>query len=168
MLKRLNIRDEFDEKYPVWATSIIRYCKDTQIKSSSLQSETKDTKDMNDGTLVTCVEHVELDLSIIPLDVIYGKQCKLIMGITLSCALSPSSRLSLGSLSLTESVALVALRCLALLFIPTKTKKIGENIPFILQVVPVSVIIDPTNSGRSMHFPSHLSCHNYFPTLVKM
>lgn len=49
ILKKLNIRDEFDEKYPVWARSIIRYCKDTQIKSTSLQLETKDTEDKNDG-----------------------------------------------------------------------------------------------------------------------
>ena len=49
VLKRTNIRDEFDEEYLVWARSIIHYCKDTQIKSTSLQFETKDADDMNDG-----------------------------------------------------------------------------------------------------------------------
>ena len=33
---------------------------------------------------------------------------------------------------------LLALRCLALLFAPMKTKKLEENIPYIMKVVPVS------------------------------
>lgn len=35
--------------------------------------------------------------------------------------------------------ALMALRCLALLFAPMKQKKLETNIPYILKIVPVSV-----------------------------
>ena len=39
-----------------------------------------------------------------------------------------------------DIVASMALRCLALLFAPIKTKKLEEDIPFIMKVVPVSCI----------------------------
>ena len=35
--------------------------------------------------------------------------------------------------------ALMALRCLVLLFAPMKTKKLETNIPYIFKIVPVSV-----------------------------
>ncbi len=38
-----------------------------------------------------------------------------------------------------DCCAMMALRCLALLLAPLKTKKLCENIPFILKVVPVSL-----------------------------
>ena len=38
----------------------------------------------------------------------------------------------------TDKCALMALRCMAIMFTPTKTKKMGDNIPYIMQVVPVS------------------------------
>ena len=39
----------------------------------------------------------------------------------------------------TAHCALMALRCLALLFAPMKTKKLETNIPYILKILPVSV-----------------------------
>ena len=37
-----------------------------------------------------------------------------------------------------EHCGLMAIRCLCLLFVSTKTKKMGNDIPFIMKVVPVS------------------------------
>ena len=38
-----------------------------------------------------------------------------------------------------EKSGIMAIRCLALLFSPLKTKKLGESIPFIMKVVTVSI-----------------------------
>ena len=38
-----------------------------------------------------------------------------------------------------EHCGLMAIRCLCLLFVSTKTKKMGNDIPFIMKVVPVSL-----------------------------
>ena len=44
------IRDEFEEKFPLWAKAILRYCRDTQVKSTALQLETIDfTSDSDEG-----------------------------------------------------------------------------------------------------------------------
>ena len=43
--KENNIRDVFEEKFQLWAQSIIMYCKDTQIRSSAVQLETCDYSD---------------------------------------------------------------------------------------------------------------------------
>ena len=41
-----------------------------------------------------------------------------------------------------DVIVFMALCCLSLLFAPIKTKKLGENIPYIMRVVPVSVCIN--------------------------
>ena len=44
------IREEFEEKFPLWAKAILRYCRETQVKSSALQLETVDfNDDLEDG-----------------------------------------------------------------------------------------------------------------------
>ena len=44
------IRDDFEEKFPLWAKVILKYCKETQVKSSALQIETEDFyDDLDDG-----------------------------------------------------------------------------------------------------------------------
>ena len=44
------IRDSFEEKLPLWAKAVVMYCKDTQIRSSSLQTETTEYVDtIDDG-----------------------------------------------------------------------------------------------------------------------
>lgn len=103
ILKRPNIPDEFDADYPLWANTIIQYCKDTQIKSTALQLETKDATGMSEGGYCTSYTSIINSISI-----------------------------------LIEKCCLTALHCLALLFIPMKTKRLDNNIPYILQVVPVS------------------------------
>lgn len=40
-----------------------------------------------------------------------------------------------------DQLLMVALRCLGLLLIPTKTKGATEDIPFLLRIVPVSILI---------------------------
>ncbi len=50
MCKEENIRDTFEEQFPLWARAIIVYCRDTQIKSSALQAETAEySDDLEDG-----------------------------------------------------------------------------------------------------------------------
>ena len=52
---------------------------------------------------------------------------------------SSSDHVLVSFLPLTaEQSGMMAMRCLALLFSPLKTKKLGENIPFIMKVVTVS------------------------------
>ena len=53
VLQRENIRDEFEQCFPKWAEAIIKYCKDTQVRSSILQKITADyTEDSaSEGTL---------------------------------------------------------------------------------------------------------------------
>ena len=47
-----DIRDHFEENFPVWARAIVTYCKETQVKSSSLQAETSAySDDMDEGTV---------------------------------------------------------------------------------------------------------------------
>ena len=51
MCKSEPIREEFEEKFPLWAKAILKYCKETQIKSSALQMETVDfSDDLEDGS----------------------------------------------------------------------------------------------------------------------
>ena len=38
-----------------------------------------------------------------------------------------------------DQLAMMAIRCLAILFGPIKTKKLEENVPYILKIVPVSI-----------------------------
>ena len=84
ILKRMDIRDDFDEKYPTWARSIIRYCRDTQIKSTSLQLETKDVDDTNDGKYsMLCNLDCFLEL------VCFISKCEHVIAIVTACALFP-------------------------------------------------------------------------------
>lgn len=48
--KEENIRDRFEESFVLWCRAIASYCKETQIKSSVIQAETRDyCEDLNDG-----------------------------------------------------------------------------------------------------------------------
>ena len=51
MCKNEKIRDSFEEELPAWAKAVIVYCKDTQIRSSSLQSETVDYVETMDDSM---------------------------------------------------------------------------------------------------------------------
>lgn len=54
MCKEENIRDTFEEQFPLWAQAIITYCRDTQIRSTAIQAETADySEDLDDGTVHT-------------------------------------------------------------------------------------------------------------------
>ena len=102
--KRENLRDEFEESFPQWARAVVKYCKDTQVKSTALQAETEEFhEDISDGMFSKCTMH-------------------------------PCSLLGF----LTDKCALMALRCMAIMFTPMELKKMGDSIPFVLQVVPVS------------------------------
>ena len=51
--KKDNLRCDFEENYPLWAQAVVKYCKDTQIKCTSLQSETeKYSDDLTGGTFI--------------------------------------------------------------------------------------------------------------------
>ena len=39
-----------------------------------------------------------------------------------------------------DRVVMMALRCLALLFAPIKTKKLDDDVPYILKIIPVSIV----------------------------
>ena len=39
---------------------------------------------------------------------------------------------------LTDRVCMIAVRCLALMVCPIKTKKLGDCVPYVLKIVPVS------------------------------
>lgn len=41
----------------------------------------------------------------------------------------------------TGTCAMLALRCLGILFLPTRTKKADEDIPFIIKFVPVTELL---------------------------
>ena len=85
----------------LFLNAVVKYCKDTQVKCTALQTETEDyTEEISDGMLV----NLPMQVYIIIIDF------------------------------LTDQCALMALRCLAIIFSPMKTK----NIPYILQIVPVS------------------------------
>ena len=44
------MRDNFEEKFLLWSTAIITYCKDTQVRSTALQIETLEyTPDLEEG-----------------------------------------------------------------------------------------------------------------------
>ncbi len=50
------IRDSFEEKFPQWAHAIVKYCKETQIRSTAIQAETKDyDTGIEDGVLIITV-----------------------------------------------------------------------------------------------------------------
>ena len=40
--KKEDLRDHFEDKFPLWARAIVIYCKDTQVRSTALQIETAD------------------------------------------------------------------------------------------------------------------------------
>ena len=46
-----------------------------------------------------------------------------------------------------DDTAVIALRCLALLFVQTKVKRADDDISFIMRFVPVSIIIIISLSG---------------------
>ena len=98
------MRDNFEEKFLLWSTAIITYCKDTQVRSTALQIETLEyTPDLEEG-YNTIIKFYSYNISFY----------------------------------FSDRRALMALRCLALLFAPMKTKKLEESIPYILKIVPVS------------------------------
>ena len=45
MCKEENLRDSFEEKFPGWVKAVVKYCKETQVRSSSLQAETMEYSD---------------------------------------------------------------------------------------------------------------------------
>lgn len=55
MCKEENIRDTFEEQFPLWAQAIITYCRDTQIRFSALQAETASYSEDLDGGKQTTV-----------------------------------------------------------------------------------------------------------------
>ena len=59
LLKQPNIRDHFEDQYPLWAKAIVNYSRKTQVKSAALQKETEEYNDDDDdpGTC-TCVTDV--------------------------------------------------------------------------------------------------------------
>ena len=55
MCKVENIRDTFEEQFPLWAQAIITYCGNIQIRYSALQAETADYSEDLDGGKQTTV-----------------------------------------------------------------------------------------------------------------
>ena len=50
MCDKENIRETFEEQFPLWVRAMIMYCKNTQIKLSALQEETASyTDDLPEG-----------------------------------------------------------------------------------------------------------------------
>ena len=52
LLKQPNIRDHFEEQYPLWAGAIVNYSRKTQVRSAALQEETYRSTMMTVITLV--------------------------------------------------------------------------------------------------------------------
>lgn len=52
--KKDDIRDHFEDRFPLWARAIVTYCKETQVRSTALQIETFDYDDTatNDGEFI--------------------------------------------------------------------------------------------------------------------
>lgn len=50
LCQRMNIRDVYEENFMKWARAVVKYCKSTQLKCSSLRAETGDfTEELGDG-----------------------------------------------------------------------------------------------------------------------
>jgi hypothetical protein len=50
--QREDIRDNFEDNFPLWARAIIAYCKKTQVRSMALQNETANyNEDIAEGML---------------------------------------------------------------------------------------------------------------------
>lgn len=49
-MEREGLRFEYEQRFPMWMKAVIQYCKETQIRSTSLQSETSKFKvNMDEG-----------------------------------------------------------------------------------------------------------------------
>lgn len=54
--KKDDIRDEFEDKFHDWAKAVIKYCKDTQVRSTALQAETAAYNEaISEGTSATYI-----------------------------------------------------------------------------------------------------------------
>ena len=134
-MKNADVRASFEDNFPIWAKAIVSYCKKTQIKCSAIQSETEGYNDeMEPGKVTFCL--------IVPV-VEAGWQ----NNSTLFCMSMQhhgdmqSMNLHLILLCHLGLCTSIALRCLALLFLPGKSKTLNQtSIPTILKVVPVSVL----------------------------
>ena len=110
-----------------WARAVIKYSKETQVKNSAIQLVVSGySEDCSAGRQSAC-SHVarkcmkQLSQSPLLLELDYGK---------LFTALNTSF--------IAELCAMLALRCLGILLVPTKTKRADGDIPYILRFVPVS------------------------------
>ena len=120
-------RAEFEESFPVWAKAIVLYCKDTQVRSTALQQETENfSEDTGLGKRYMyicfgfCKSYCQSCNWSEKMSCFYIQYCIYIF--------YPS-----------DDTVIMALRCLALLFFPGKTKKLGEGIPYVLREFRVSL-----------------------------
>ena len=55
MCQKAGLKEVFDESFPQWAHAVVKYCKEAQNRTTSLQLETETyDADIEDGKIICC------------------------------------------------------------------------------------------------------------------